>query len=85
MNPLTMTGVLELLSAVNNKHSELEYLSFEGIPINRKIAFIAEMIGEQRDFSITHGGVIDTDDVVGRKLCEYADLLYLYLQTNQLL
>ena len=62
-----MTGVLELISAVNNEASEMEYMSFEGVPINRKIAYIAETMSNIRDFSISHGGVIDTDDVMGKK------------------
>lgn len=63
-----MTGVQELLSAVNNDRSEMEYMSFEGIPINRKIAYIAETLSNNRDeFSINHGGVIDSDDVFGKR------------------
>lgn len=66
-----MTGVLELLSAVNNQHSEMEYMSFEGVPINRKIAYIAETLSNAREFSINHGGVIDTDDIMGKKTSKY--------------
>ncbi|XP_067941715.1 leucine-rich repeat-containing protein 74B-like [Watersipora subatra] len=66
-NPLTMTGVLELLSAANNDRSEMEYMSFEGIPINRRIAYIAETMSDKRDFVISHGGILDTDDVMGKK------------------
>lgn len=65
-----MTGVLEILSAVNNQHSECEYLGFEGVPINRKIAYIAERLSNSREFSISHGGILDTNDVMGAKPSE---------------
>lgn len=64
---MTMTGVQELLAAVTNDHSEMQYISFEGIPINRKIAYMAEMLSNNREFAMSHGGVIDTDDVMGKK------------------
>lgn len=65
-----MTGALELLNAVTNKDSECEFLGFEGIPINRKIAYIAERLSNKRDFSISHGGILDTDDIMGAKPSE---------------
>ena len=77
-NPLTMTGVLELLSAVNNEHSEMEYMSFEAVPINRKIAYIAETLSNIRDFTMNHGGVIETDDIMGKKKSMYPSFCRLY-------
>ena len=70
MNPLTMTGVFELVSAVNNERSEMEYISFEGVPISRRIAYTAEMISKEREFSMDHGGIIDTEDVMGKQIGE---------------
>ena len=65
-----MTGVFELVSAVNNERSEMEYISFEGVPISRRIAYTAEMISKVREFSMDHGGIIDTEDVMGKQIGE---------------
>ena len=63
-----MTGVSELIKAVNNPHSEVQVLGLSGIPINRTIAYIAERLSNEREFTVTHGGIIDTEDVVGKKI-----------------
>lgn len=79
-NPLTMTGCFEIVQAASAASSELELLDLDGIPINNKIAYAAERISRTREFALSHGGIIETNDVLGEKLTRAEDPLNLLMQ-----
>ncbi len=57
-NPLTTTGCLDILDAVDNEKSAVIFISFEGIPITRKVIYAKENIQEKRpNFNLSHGGM----------------------------
>ena len=57
-NPLTTTGCLDILDAVDTEKSAVTFISFEGIPITRKVIYAKENIQEKRpEFTLTHGGI----------------------------
>ena len=41
------------------------WLNLQNIPVNGAVLTVANEIMKTRQFSITHGGILDTRDVVG--------------------
>ncbi|KAL4237840.1 hypothetical protein ACF0H5_002552 [Mactra antiquata] len=64
-NPLNMEGCYDVLKAVSHGSSNIKHVGFDNIPVNGAVLTVASDILKTRPFSITHGGVLDTRDVVG--------------------
>ena len=44
---------------------------WQEIPVNRKIVYMMESIQKYREFSMVHGGLLDSEDVLGRRMGHY--------------
>ncbi|XP_046575639.1 LOW QUALITY PROTEIN: leucine-rich repeat-containing protein 74A-like [Haliotis rubra] len=64
-NPLSMEGCDELLDAIAKPTCCLRHLGLENIPINSKVAFSATEISRTRKFTLHHGGILSTHDIIG--------------------
>ncbi|XP_060607075.1 leucine-rich repeat-containing protein 74B-like, partial [Ruditapes philippinarum] len=64
-NPINMEGCYELLKAVASRKSQILHIALDNIPVNGAVLTVANDIMKTRQFSITHGGILDTRDVVG--------------------
>jgi len=40
----------------------------QDIPVNRKIVYMMESIQKYREFSMVHGGLLESEDVLGRRM-----------------
>ncbi|CAD5121234.1 DgyrCDS9767 [Dimorphilus gyrociliatus] len=79
-NPLTMTGSLDIIDNVKQPSSGVRFLSFEGIPISKKILYTTELIARTRKFRVEHGGVIDSEDILGKRIVTRGDPFKLLIQ-----
>lgn len=79
-NPLTMTGCLDILEAVDNPISVCNTVGFDGIPVNRKIIYMMERLQKNRAFKMTHGGILESEDVFGKRMVLRCDPLKLLIQ-----
>ncbi|XP_021371146.1 leucine-rich repeat-containing protein 74A-like [Mizuhopecten yessoensis] len=64
-NPISMEGCLKLLKSVSGANSSVMHVGLEDIPINSKVTAVVDEIRFRRLFSISHGGVLDTKDIIG--------------------
>ncbi|XP_060062831.1 leucine-rich repeat-containing protein 74A-like [Ylistrum balloti] len=64
-NPISMEGCLKLLKSVSGSNSSVMHVGLEDIPINSKVMAVVEEIRFQRLFSVNHGGILDTKDIIG--------------------
>ncbi|XP_033735336.1 leucine-rich repeat-containing protein 74A-like [Pecten maximus] len=64
-NPISMEGCLKLLKSVSGSNSSVMHVGLEDIPINSKVMAVVDEIRFRRMFSISHGGILDTKDIVG--------------------
>ncbi|XP_074641750.1 uncharacterized protein LOC141899358 [Tubulanus polymorphus] len=70
-NPLAFSGCERLLDAACQKKSAILHLGFDGIPVNHRIAYQAEVLQKSRpEFTYTLGRVHDTQELIGRELPE---------------
>uniref|UniRef100_A0A2C9LU17 EF-hand domain-containing protein n=1 Tax=Biomphalaria glabrata TaxID=6526 RepID=A0A2C9LU17_BIOGL len=84
LNPISMEGCEEILTAVCKISSKVQYISLAGIPINTKIALIATDIAKLRQFNLIHGGIFSSKDVLGIQRVQQEDpfsLLVRYMST----
>lgn len=40
----------------------------QGIPVNRKIVYMSEMVQKSRPFQLEHGGLLESEDILGRRM-----------------
>ncbi|XP_053399169.1 leucine-rich repeat-containing protein 74A-like [Mercenaria mercenaria] len=64
-NPINMEGCYELLKAAAHRRSKVMHIALDNVPVNGAVLTVANEIMKMRQFTITHGGVLDTRDVVG--------------------
>ncbi|XP_069118298.1 protein phosphatase 1 regulatory subunit 37-like [Argopecten irradians] len=64
-NPISMEGCLKLLKSVSGSNSSVMHVGLEDIPINSKVMAVVDEIRFRRLFSISHGGILDTKDIIG--------------------
>lgn len=68
LNPLTMTGITEILRAVDSTTSKVSYIDLEGAVINGKVSYMIERIRKKRKFKCSQHLIIDSEDVIGVKI-----------------
>ena len=50
---------------------------FKGIPVNGKMVYVAELIVKTRKFRLIHGGVLCSEDTLGRRLGTFIPVSYM--------
>ena len=46
--------------------------------MNRKIVYMTEMVQKTRPFQMEHGGLLDSEDILGRRMGELVDMTMTY-------
>ena len=46
--------------------------SVQDIPVNRKIVYMMESIQKYREFNMVHGGLLESEDVLGRRMGQHS-------------
>jgi hypothetical protein len=47
------------------------YFLLQGIPVNRKIVYMMEILQKTRPFIMTHGGLLESEDIFGKRMGQY--------------
>ncbi|GFR70208.1 leucine-rich repeat-containing protein 74B-like [Elysia marginata] len=79
-NPISMEGCEEILSGAAKPRCNLKFLGLSGIPINTKIVMLAAEIAKMRPFTLDHGGILNTRDVIGIQRARREDPLSLLIR-----
>lgn len=65
-----MTGITEILRAVDSDNSKVSFIDLEGVVINGKVSYMIERIRKKRRFKCSQHLIIDSEDVLGVKMGE---------------
>ncbi|CAF0773135.1 unnamed protein product [Brachionus calyciflorus] len=66
-NPVTASGIYEILKSINTETSSIEYLGLKNIPIQKHLILIIELIQQRRKFNCEYGNMVVYPDTINVK------------------